>query len=79
MRIGTYIVPIIGRICMDQLAVDITDTVGISVGDTATLIEGREDSTLSAPFVAQRSGSISNELLSRLGVRLPVMVTGGQI
>ncbi len=78
VRIGTYIVPIIGRICMDQLAVDITDTVGISVGDTATLIEAWEESPLSASFVAQRSGSISNELLSRLGVRLPVVVTGGQ-
>ena len=63
---------------MDQLAVDITDTVGISVGDTATLIEAWEESPLSASFVAQRSGSISNELLARLGVRLPVVVTGGQ-
>ena len=73
--IGTYTVPIIGRICMDQLAIDITDTEGISVGDTAILIDNREGSLHSAPYVAEQSGTISNELLSRMGARLPVVVT----
>ena len=73
MKIGTYIVPIIGRICMDQLAIDITDTEGVSVGDTATLIDNQENSLLSTPCVAERSDSISNEILSRMGVRLPVV------
>ena len=73
--IGIYTVPIIGRICMDQLAIDITDTEGISVGDTAILIDNREGSLHSAPYVAEQSGSISNELLSRMGARLPVVVT----
>ena len=74
VRIGEYTVPIIGRICMDQLAVDITDTEGISVGDIATLIDDCADSPLSAPNVAQCADSISNELLSRMGSRLPVVV-----
>lgn len=59
---------------MDQLAVDITDTKGIAVGDTATLIDDRKDSPLSAPYMAERSGSISNELLSCMGARLPVVI-----
>ena len=63
--------PVIGRICMDQIAVDITDAENISVGDTATLICSDEASALSASVVADSAGSISNELLSRMGARLP--------
>ncbi len=72
--INQYVVPVAGRICMDQLAVDITDTEGVSVGDIATLA-GAEgyDHELSVPAVADHSGSISNELLCRMGTRLPVI------
>lgn len=77
VRVREYIVPIIGRICMDHLAIDITDADGVTVGDTATLIDNRGNSLLSAPEVAKHSGSISNELLSRMGARLPVVVKNG--
>lgn len=73
VRIRQYIVPIIGRICMDQLAVDITDADDIAVGDIATLIEAKAESELAAPVVADQTGSISNELLCRIGARLPVI------
>lgn len=76
VTIGAYSVPIVGRICMDQLAVDITDTDGITVGDTATLIDNQPNSWCMAARVAEESGSISNELLSRLGARLPVVIAG---
>jgi len=62
--------PIAGRICMDQLAVDVTDIPNISVGDTATLIGRDGNEELTAPVVANGSGSITNELLSRMGARL---------
>lgn len=65
-----YLVPIIGRICMDQLLVDVTDIPEVSVGDIATLIDNKSE--LSAPEVADNSGSISNELLSRMGSRLKI-------
>lgn len=62
--------PIIGRICMDQLIVDVTDIPSVEVGSVGTLI-GKDDlSELSAPEVADASGSIANELLSRMGSRL---------
>lgn len=73
--IKQYVVPIVGRICMDQLAVDITDTEGVSVGDIATLAGAEGYDELSVPVVAGRSGSISNELLCRMGARLPVIST----
>jgi serine/alanine racemase len=66
-------VPVIGRVCMDQMAIDITDVKDAAVGDTALLI-GEEIEELTAPAVAGQSGSISNELLCRLGQRLPVIL-----
>ena len=71
--VNSHIVPIVGRICMDQLSIDITDVQGVSTGDIATLIGAEEYDDLSASAVAYRSGSISNELLCRIGARLPVI------
>ena len=72
--ISTHLLPVIGRICMDQLAIDLTGADNVSVGDTAILIDNAENSHLLAPNVAALSGSISNELLCRLGARLPVVI-----
>lgn len=62
--------PVVGKICMDQLTVDVTDISGVTVGMTATLIGRDGPYEIKAPVVAANSGSISNELLSRLGMRL---------
>lgn len=64
-------VPIVGRICMDQLLVDITDIDGVAVGDLAAFIGTDTENTPSAPEAAERADSITNELLCRLGARLP--------
>ena len=74
VRISTHLLPVIGRICMDQLAIDLTGADDVSVGDTAILIDNAENSHLLAPNMAALSGSISNELLCRLGARLPVVI-----
>lgn len=62
--------PFVGRVCMDSVAVDVTDIEDIALGDVATLISDEPQSPLYAPFVAGRAGSISNELLCRMGARL---------
>lgn len=62
--------PFAGRVCMDSVAVDVTDIEDIAVGDVATLISDDPQSPLYAPLVAERTGSISNELLCRMGDRL---------
>lgn len=66
-------VPIIGRICMDQLAVDITGLPEAAVGDTATFIGTQTENSIDAPSVAEQAGTITNELLSRLGHRLKII------
>ena len=65
--------PIIGKICMDQMAVDVTEVPGVEIGSIATLIgrDGKEEIT--APMTAESAESITNELLSRMGSRLTVV------
>lgn len=67
--INGKLAPIAGRICMDQMAVDITDIEDASTGDIVTIIGAGNG----AAEIAGLTGSISNELLSRMGQRLPVV------
>lgn len=62
--------PILGKICMDQTIIDVTDIPGVCAGDTAVLIGTSGTLTLSAGDLAESAGTISNEILSRLGARL---------
>lgn len=59
-----------GRICMDQLMLDVTGVEGVSVGDEAVLIGRDGPCAIYAEELAVNSGSITNELFSRLGARL---------
>lgn len=65
--------PVVGRICMDQLAVDVTDIPDVKVGMTATLIGKDGENEITAPMVADKADSISNELLCRMGRRLEII------
>lgn len=67
--------PVVGRVCMDQMLVDATGLpVEAKAGDTATLIGADGGQTLSAEEVARCCGTITNELLARLGPRLGLAV-----
>ena len=64
--------PMVGRACMDQLLVDVTGAGEVRPGDPVTLIGADGPVRIPAEEVAARCGTITNELLSRLGARLPV-------
>lgn len=66
-------VPIIGRICMDQCMIDVTDVPEAKVGSIATVIGTDGDTTITAQEVAKQADTITNELLSRLGRRFTVI------
>ena len=51
-----------------------TDIPETALGDTATLVDAQPCSPLSAKAVAVQAGTIPNELLCRLGERLPRVV-----
>ncbi len=61
---------IIGRVCMDQTMVDVTDIPGVSAGDIAIVIGKSGSDEIAAYEVAEDAGTITNEILSRLGERL---------
>lgn len=62
--------PIIGRICMDQTLVDITDIPNVKQGDIAVVIGKSGKSEITVYDIAEQTGTITNEVLSRLGNRL---------
>lgn len=62
--------PIIGRICMDQLMVDVTELSDITKGDIVTLIGKDGHDEIKAEQAAANAETITNELLSRLSYRL---------
>lgn len=61
---------VIGKICMDQLFLDVTDIEDISLGEEVVFIGKSDMERISAEEMAKCAGTISNEILSRLGKRL---------
>lgn len=62
--------PIIGRICMDQTIVDVSGIEDVRAGDTAVLIGHSGSLEISVCDLAAQAGTITNEILSRMGARL---------
>ncbi len=62
--------PIAGRICMDQMLVDISNIPNVKSGDVAVIIGQSGNERITACDLAEQDGTISNEILSRLGERL---------
>ena len=63
--------PIVARICMDQLCLDVTDIPDVRRGDIATFIGRDGGEFISCEEFASKCGTITNEVLSRMGKRLP--------
>jgi alanine racemase len=64
-------VALIGRVCMDMVMVDVTDLSDVRLGDEAVLIGRQGAEEISADEVAEAQGTISYEILSRIGPRVP--------
>lgn len=63
--------PIRGRICMDQIMVDVTEIPGVEIGDEVTLIGRENNRQITATELAETVGTINYEIVSRLGKRVP--------
>lgn len=68
--IGGQRAPIVGRICMDQTLIDVSQLSDVKQGDTAVLIGVSGSEQITAGELAGKCHTIANELLSRLGSRL---------
>ena len=63
--------PIVGRICMDQFMVDVTDIEEVKQGDLVTLLGRDGDAFISAEELAEWSHSFAYELVCTVGKRIP--------
>lgn len=71
---------ILGRICMDQFMVDVTDIEGVSFGDKVTLIGRDGNESISVECLSELSGRFNYEFICALGKRIPrVYVKNGKI
>lgn len=63
--------PILGRVCMDQLMVDVTDIPGAESGDPVVLMGTDGKMTISAEEIAEAAGSFNYEQVCTIGRRCP--------
>ncbi len=62
---------IIGRVCMDQLKLDVTDIKGVKEGDYITVIGTDKDEKITADSLAQNNCTIGYEIICSIGERVP--------
>ena len=65
--------PIVGRICMDMLMVDVTDIPGASMGDEVVLLGSDGDLRITPDELAAISGTIPYEIMLGFTSRVPVI------
>ncbi|WOO36329.1 alanine racemase [Anaerocolumna sp. AGMB13020] len=63
--------PIIGRVCMDQFMVDVTDIPGVEQGDSVTLVGRDREEFISVEEVADMTYSFNYEFICNVGKRIP--------
>jgi alanine racemase len=68
--------PVVGKVCMDFIMVDVTDIPRVSVGDEVVLMgkQGREQITTEE--IAEKINSISYDVLCSIGKRVPRIYKG---
>lgn len=71
---------IVGRVCMDQLMLDVTDIDGVCMGDVVTVIGRDGDEQIGADTIANLNGTIPYEILCDVAMRVPrFYISGGEI
>ena len=72
--INGHYAPILGRVCMDQTMVDITDIPDVEVENDVILLGKQGNAEITADDIAELTGTISYEVLCDIGrrvVRMP--------
>ena len=69
--------PILGRICMDQMMVDVTDIPHVTCGDKVTLIGRDGDEVIPVEEIAAEAASFNYEFVCGISRRVPRIYTSG--
>ena len=65
--------PILGRVCMDQMMVDVTDIPGVCVNDRVVLIGQDGEESITMEQIANQAGSFNYEFVCGISRRVPRM------
>jgi len=65
--------PLVGRVCMDQCMIDVTDIPGVALGDEVLLFGGTD---LPVEKIADYMGTINYEIICMVGKRVPRFYIG---
>lgn len=76
VQVGGRRLGVAGRVCMDQFVVDLGPDASEQAGDVAVLFGTGRDGEPTAEEWALACGTISYEIVTRLGVRVPRVYTG---
>ena len=68
MEIGGKLCSVIGRICMDQCMIDVTNVNNISIGDEVIIFG---DGQITADNIAEWMNTINYEVLCLVSKRIP--------
>ena len=72
--------PVVGRICMDQCMVDVTDIGEVKVGDEVILMGEYKNLKMTADEIAELLGTINYEITCMISKRVPrVYIKDGEV
>ncbi len=63
--------PLVGRVSMDQIVLDVTEIPGVDVGDEVVLLGAQGSETITAFDHADAAGTIPWEVFTRIAARVP--------
>lgn len=67
--------PIIGRICMDQLTIDVSDIPDVNIGSVVTVIGSDKELQITFEDISEVSGTIAYEIMCNISIRMPRVYT----
>ncbi len=80
MSVNGKLVPVVGKICMDQCMIDVSSVNNINVGDEVIVFGNGGDNSATLEELAKNAGTVPHEILSLTGNRIPrVFIKNGNI
>lgn len=69
--VGGGYAPVVGRICMDQFMIDVTEIGEVKAGDEVIILGKKGKNEISAEEIATITGTINYEIVCMIGKRVP--------
>jgi alanine racemase len=70
--------PVVGRVSMDLVTVDVTEVPAVAVGDEVVLLGLQRELTITPEEIAAKIGTISHEVFCSVSARVPRVYRDGQ-